>query len=64
MWAYNFLRRIVSNYASFAHAKFRGKRASERKSDFHEFTKQLFVNFAFAMMAMQDSCITEDAMAR
>lgn len=60
MCAYNFLRWIISNYANFVHAKFCGEQA--RKSNFHEFTKQLFINFAFAMMAMQGGCIIEDAM--
>lgn len=32
-----------------------GERA--RKSDFREFTKQLFVNFAFAIIVTEDGCI-------
>lgn len=40
------------------------ERARVRKSDFHEFTKQLFINFVFAMMAVQGGCVTENAMAR
>lgn len=45
-------------------AKFRGILCVRaRKSDFHKFTKQLFVNFALAMTEMQDCCITENAIA-